>query len=150
MANQIVRCPACGSANRVPPHGAGSPSCGKCHTPLPWFAEADDDTFAEVVEQSGVPAIVDFWAAWCGPCRMVSPALERVAQDLSGAVKLVKVDVDTAQQLSQRFAIQAVPTLMIVKDGEVVARRAGAAPADQLRGWVEENLGLARDERSRP
>jgi len=137
---EVVTCPHCGRRNRVPAAAAGMPRCGKCHRPLPWVAEACDDTFAEVAEQSTVPAIVDLWAPWCGPCRMVSPALEQVATELAGKVKLVKVNVDEAPKLSERFAVQAVPTLMVVKDGQVVARRAGAAPASALRGWIEEAL----------
>jgi len=137
---EIVTCPHCGKRNRVPAAAAGTPRCGNCHQPLPWLAEAGDDSFAEVAEHSTVPAIVDLWAPWCGPCRMVSPALERVATELAGRVKLVKVNVDDAPRLSERFAVQAVPTLMVVKDGQVVARRAGAAPASALRGWVEEAL----------
>jgi thioredoxin 2 len=137
---EIVTCPHCGKRNRVPAASAGTPRCGNCHRPLPWLAEAGDDSFAEVAEHSTVPAIVDLWAPWCGPCRMVSPALERVATELAGRVKLVKVNVDDAPKLSERFAVQAVPTLMVVKDGQVVARKAGAAPASALRGWVEEAL----------
>ena len=140
MTAEIVTCPHCGKRNRVPAAAAGTPRCGNCHQPLPWLAEAGDDSFAEVAEHSTVPAIVDLWAPWCGPCRMVSPALERVATELAGRVKLVKVNVDDAPRLSERFAVQAVPTLMVVKDGQVVARRAGAAPASALRGWVEEAL----------
>jgi thioredoxin 2 len=100
-------------------------------------AQAGDDTFAEVAEQSTVPVVVDLWAPWCGPCRMVSPALDRVARELAGRVKLVKVNIDEAPKLSERFSVQAVPTLMILKGGQVVARQAGAAPAATLRAWVE-------------
>jgi thioredoxin 2 len=141
VADEIVKCLKCGSKNRVPPHGPGAPRCGNCHEPLPWITEAGDDSFREIVEQSPMPVVVDLWATWCAPCRMVSPALERIAQDQAGKVKLVKVDVDAAPKLSQRFTVRAVPTLMIMKDGETVARRAGAAPADQLRTWVQQTLG---------
>jgi thioredoxin 2 len=104
-------------------------------------ARAGDGDFAEVAEQSTVPVVVDLWAPWCGPCRMVSPALDRVATELAGAVKLVKVNVDESPKLTERFGVQAVPTLLVLKNGQVVARQAGAAPAAALRTWVEEALG---------
>jgi thioredoxin 2 len=103
-------------------------------------ADAGDDTFAEVAERAGIPVVIDLWATWCGPCRQVSPALERVARDLAGTVKLVKVDIDAAPKLADHFTVQAVPTLMVMRNGQVVARRAGAAPADVLRTWVEDAL----------
>jgi thioredoxin 2 len=137
MISTTVACPNCGKRNRVPAAADGVPQCGNCHRPLPWIAEAGDDTFAEVAERAGPPVIVDFWADWCGPCRMVTPALEQVAQDLAGRVKLVKVDVDRSPRLSERFTIKHIPTLMMMVRGEVVAQRAGASPAHELRRWVE-------------
>ena len=103
MASGLIRCGHCGQANRVPAAAAGTPRCGKCHQPLPWIADADDTTFGEVAEAAKIPVLVDLWAPWCGPCRMVSPALEQLARDLAGKVKLVKVNVDTSPQISQRF-----------------------------------------------
>jgi thioredoxin 2 len=141
MTDKIVECPQCGRRNRVRAAASGIPRCGNCHHPLPWIADAGDDTFAEVVEQAPIPVIVDLWATWCAPCRMVSPALERVAHELAGRIKLVKVDVDAAPRVSQRFSVQAVPTLLLMKDGQVIAHRAGAVPAAELRRWVEEALG---------
>ncbi|MET7426751.1 thioredoxin [Dactylosporangium sp. NPDC005555] len=142
MAGNIVACASCGKRNRVPAAATGRPACGSCGAKLPWIAEAGDATFAEVVERSTTPVLVDLWATWCAPCRAVSPALEQVAAELAGSVKLVKVDIDTAPALSRRFDVQAVPTLMIIKDGEVVARQSGAASAAVLRRWVEQSLGL--------
>ena len=103
MTAGLVRCGHCGQANRVPAAAAGTPRCGKCHQALPWIADADDSTFTEVAEAAKIPVVVDLWAPWCGPCRTVSPALEQLARDLAGKVKLVKVDVDTSPQTSQRF-----------------------------------------------
>jgi thioredoxin 2 len=135
-----VACPHCGRRNRVPAAGDGVPTCGNCHRHLPWVADAGDDDFAQVAEQASVPVLVDMWATWCGPCRMVSPALERLATSRAGELKLVKVDVDAAPRLSQRFEIQAVPTLMVFRDGELIARQAGAAPEPALRSWLDDAL----------
>jgi thioredoxin 2 len=132
-----VSCPHCGQRNRVPAAADNRPKCGNCHQHLPWIADAGDDDFAQVAERSPVPVLVDLWATWCGPCRMVSPVLQRLAIERAGDLKLVKVDVDAAPQLSQRFQVRAVPTLMVLRDGEVVARQAGAAPEPALRSWVD-------------
>jgi thioredoxin 2 len=147
MTTTIVECPSCGRKNRVPASATGTPRCGNCHAPLPWLAEAGDDNFADVVDKSPVPVVVDLWAPWCGPCRMVSPALEQVARELAGQVKLVKVNVDTAPKLSERFWVQAVPTLLVMKGGQVLARQAGAAPARVLRTWVDGALAGASADR---
>ncbi|WP_314411495.1 thioredoxin [Streptomyces sp. DSM 40484] len=139
-ATVTVTCPHCGRANRIPVAAEGSPKCGHCTQPLPWIVDAGDDDFAEVVERATVPVVVDLWATWCGPCRMVSPALEQVARDLAGRIKLAKVDVDKNPRLSQRFEVQAVPTLLVLDRGRTLARQAGAAPAQVLRRWVEQAL----------
>jgi thioredoxin 2 len=143
----IVECPNCGRKNRVPAGATGTPRCGNCHAPLPWLAEAGDDDFADVVEKASIPVVVDLWAPWCGPCRMVSPALEQVARELAGQIKLVKVNVDTAPKLAERFSVQAVPTLLVMKGGQVLDRQAGAAPARVLRTWVDQALAVASVDR---
>lgn len=124
-----VTCPHCGKRNRVPAAADGVPKCGNCHHPLPWIADAGDDDFAEVAERASLPVLVDLWATWCGPCRMVSPVLEQLATERAGQIKLVKVDVDRAPVLSQRFEVRAVPTLMMLRGGEVIARQAGGTCA---------------------
>ncbi|MGW2802737.1 thioredoxin [Streptomyces sp. NPDC001269] len=135
-----VSCPHCGRANRVPVAAEGRPRCGHCKQPLPWVVDAGDNDFTDVVEKASVPVVVDLWATWCGPCRMVSPALEQVATDLAGRIKLAKVDIDRNPQLARRFEVQAVPTLLVLDHGETVARQAGAAPAPVLRLWVEQSI----------
>src|SRR5580704_3150235 len=137
MSGGLVRCEHCDQANRVPAAAAGTPRCGQCHQPLPWIADADDTSFGDIAEAAQIPVIVDLWAPWCGPCRMVSPALEQLAQDLAGQVKLVKVNVDEAPKLQQRFTVQAIPTLMVLREGQVIARQAGAMPLPALRDWVQ-------------
>jgi thioredoxin 2 len=143
MASGQIRCENCGQTNRVPAAAAGTTRCGKCHQPLPWIAEADDTTFGDVADAAKIPVIVDLWAPWCGPCRMVSPALEQLARDLAGRVKLVKVNVDTSPQISQRFEAQAIPTLLVLRGGKVTARQTGAAPLGALRTWVYIALATA-------
>ena len=137
MAAEIIKCPNCGRRNRVPATASGIPHCGHCHQPLPWMADADDGTFTEVVEKAPLPVLVDFWAPWCGPCRMVSPALEQLATEMPGRIKLVKTNVDASPRLQQRFAIQAIPTLMVMR------ARAGHRAAGR-RGARERAAQLAR------
>lgn len=143
MASGTIRCEHCGQANRVPAAAAGTPRCGKCHEPLAWIADADDTTFSEIADAAKVPVIVDLWAPWCGPCRMVSPALEQLARDLAGQVKLVKVNVDDSPRIAQRFEAQAIPTLLVLRGGQVVSRQTGAAPLAALRAWVDKALATA-------
>jgi thioredoxin 2 len=143
MSAQVVQCGNCGSKNRVPAVADGVPRCGNCHEPLPWIAEAGDENFADVVEKASLPVLIDFWAPWCGPCRMVSPVLEQLAQEMAGRIKLVKVNVDLAARLSRRFDVQHIPTLMVMYRGEIIARQPGAAPAPALRSWLEDALRKA-------
>jgi len=138
--NETIQCPNCGKRNRVAPVADGIPRCGNCHAPLPWIADADDGSFAEVVDHAEIPVLVDLWAPWCGPCRMVSPVLEQLARRYAGRLKLVKVNVDEAPEVARRFAVQAVPTLLVTDRGQVIARQAGAAPEPALRQWLEQAL----------
>jgi thioredoxin 2 len=139
----IVECENCGRKNRVPAAASGKPQCANCHAPLPWITDAGDDTFAEVVEEAVLPVLVDFWAPWCGPCHMVSPALERLARDMAGRFKLVKVNVDTAPGVAARFAVQGIPTLLLMRHREVVGRQIGARPEPALHAWLEQGLTTA-------
>jgi thioredoxin 2 len=140
MTTNTIRCPHCGRTNRVPATGTGRPRCGNCHNALPWIVDAGDADFADVAEKSSLFVVVDMWAPWCAPCRAVSPALERLAAEMAGRVKLVKVNVDAAQGLARRFRVQAVPTLLLMHDGKVVAEQAGAAPVEVLRKWVDDAI----------
>ena len=140
MTTNIVACVNCDKRNRVPAAAAGKPRCAQCQHWLPWIVEATDGDYGEIVEKSSVPVLVDLWATWCGPCRMVSPALEQLAGERAGELKLVKVDVDKAPATAQRFSVQAVPTLVIVGGGKVLARQSGAAPVAALRAWLDQAL----------
>ena len=139
-ATRTVRCDNCGRTNRVPTAARGKPRCGNCKAFLPWIVDANDEDFAEIAGQATVPVLVDLWATWCGPCRMVSPALEQLAKEKAGQLKLVKVDIDRAPKLAQRFSVQAIPTLMVLYSGEVIARQPGAAPVNVLRRWLDDAI----------
>jgi thioredoxin 2 len=116
---------------------------------LPWIADADDGDFAEVAQTSSLPVLVDMWATWCGPCRTVSPALEQLAIERAGELKLVKVEVDKASETAQQFHVQAVPTLLIIDDAVVLARRSGATPIAALRQWLDQTLSTAHVKEAR-
>ena len=141
--SEVIKCPVCGKKNRVPAAASGIPQCGNCHSPLPWIADAGDDGYRDVVEESSLPVLVDLWAPWCGPCHLVSPALEQLANDFAGKVKLVKINVDESPSISQRFGVQGIPTLLVTRKGEVIARQTGAAPESTLRTWLEDALSKA-------
>jgi thioredoxin 2 len=143
MASDIVTCPHCGKRNRVPAAAAGKPRCANCHRWLPWIATSGDGDFAEVVDTSSVPVLVDVWATWCGPCRTLSPALEQLAAERAGRLKLVKVDVDKAPMVAQQFTIQAVPTLLVLNNHEVLGRQSGAVPIAALRNWLDQTLSAS-------
>src|SRR5258705_13486197 len=103
----IVVCPHCGARNRVPATASGVARCGKCQHPLPWLTNASDDDFDQVVLGAKLPVLVDLWAPWCGPCRIVEPGLHHVAKDFAGRLKVVKVNVDTAPKTAQRYHAQS-------------------------------------------
>jgi thioredoxin 2 len=136
----IITCPHCSTRNRVPPSGEGAPRCGHCHKPLPWIVDAGADTFDAEVAAS-VPVLVDLWAPWCQPCKWIAPILEELARTHAGRLKVVRVDVDRAPQLSARYEVRGIPTLLLLRDGREVDRLAGAPPKPELEAWVERHLG---------
>jgi thioredoxin 2 len=136
----IVTCPNCGKRNRVPATARGVPRCANCHTTLPWLTAAGDGDFEEVAGNSTLPVLVDLWAPWCGPCRIVEPGVERAAGSLAGRLKVVKVNVDQAPRTAERLGVQGIPTLLLLRDGREVARQVGAIPPPALLRWAEEAI----------
>lgn len=140
MSSAVITCRHCGTRNRVPAIASGTPTCPNCKNPLAWIASADDDNFAQVADSSRVSVLVDLWAPWCGPCRQVTPALEQIANDQAGRLKLVKVNVDDCPITASRFNARSIPTMVLLKDGKEIARQIGALPAAQLKRWVASKL----------
>ena len=131
----MIGCPHCGATNRVPAERAGeSPNCGKCGQPLlaGHPLELDDQSFDAVVARSPVPVLVDFWAPWCGPCRAMAPAFEQASRQLQGRALLVKVNSDDSPELSQRYGIRSIPTLVRLQQGRETGRQSGAVPASAI------------------
>ena len=127
----IIACPSCGTKNRVGAISHGVPRCASCKTKLPWVVDADESSFGEQTTAS-VPVVVDYWAAWCGPCRMISPVLEDLAKRHAGHLKVVKVDVDANPGLAARAGAQSIPLLVVIQDGQERDRIVGALPRAAL------------------
>src|SRR6266481_9864530 len=139
----IVSCPKCGQKTRIRSAAEGVPHCPKCEEALPWLAHSGTSDFASVVEKSPIPVLIDFWAPWCGPCRIVAPAVERLSKELAGRLKAVKVNTDLEPGLQERFGIRGIPTLVLMDHGMERDRITGAMGADALRNWVEPRLPVA-------
>ncbi|HEY3009262.1 MAG TPA: thioredoxin [Micromonosporaceae bacterium] len=146
--SDTVRCPTCGRLNRVRATAVGVPRCAACATALPWVTTADDRDFGSVVAEASLPVLLDLWAPWCGPCRVVAPGVERAAREFAGRLKAVKVDVDEAPGVAARYQAQSIPTVLLLDAGREEARQVGAVPPDRLVEWLK--IVLNRTERPRP
>lgn len=138
-----IVCPHCHTTNRVPPERLDqAPDCGRCGHPLFTGKPASLDTasFQRHLERGEVPLLVDFWAPWCGPCRMMAPAFEQAATQLEPHFRLVKINTDEEQELGARYQIRSIPTLMLLHGGREIARQPGAMGAGDIVRWARAAL----------
>jgi thioredoxin 2 len=141
----VVACPSCGQRNRLMYAALDRPvRCARCKTDLRAPAEpieiASSDAFDRLVERSSIPVVVDYWAPWCGPCRMVAPEIAKVAARAAGRFVVVKVNTDVLADLGERFGIRSIPTLAVFANGREVARTAGARPAAEIEDFLQSSV----------
>jgi thioredoxin 2 len=140
---QDIVCPNCDAINRIPADKPASQAkCGRCHKPLftgkPFPVSAK--SFARHMQHDDIPVVADFWADWCGPCRVMAPAFEQVATELEPEIRFLKVDTEAERDLATRYNVRSIPMLILFRKGKIVAQRAGASDAQSLRAWIQQNM----------
>jgi len=147
MTNPVhIACPICTTTNRIPANrlDAGG-TCGKCGAPL--FnhrpVELNSSNFDRMINNNDIPVLVDFWAPWCGPCKMMAPVFEQAAQQLEPQIRLGKLNTENEQAIAARYGIRSIPTLAIFKNGKVIAQQAGAMNLDQIITWSRSQVGTS-------
>jgi thioredoxin 2 len=134
-----IVCPSCSAVNRTPVEKIDiNPACGKCHKPLfnGKAVKLTSDNFQKHISRSGIPVVVDFWAPWCGPCKMMAPAFEQAAADLQPQVILAKLNTEDENSIGARHNVRSIPTMIMFKNGKEIARQAGAMQVADIKAWV--------------